>query len=121
MLDLLILLFAVWCVWWYKVTRLPENFPPGPRFPLPVVGSLYALGSDMYKGFKDFHKKYGDIFGLHMGSRKVVVLSSYELIQEACTKNILSGRPPLKIWEQMREGASLSGDIPGATPVLLFL
>ncbi len=106
-------LVVVWYVWWRRISRLPEGFPPGPRRPLPVIGSLHAMGGDMYHGFRKLRREYGDIYGFHMGPRKVVVLNTYELIQEACSKIIFAARPPMQVWEQLRQGSSLAGDVPG--------
>ncbi len=113
MLQYLLLLIVLWCAWWYKVTRVPKNFPPGPRFPLPVIGDLHLFGGNIYMGFRKFRKRYGDIYGFSMGPRKVVALSTYELIQEAFSKPVFAGRAPLPVWFQLKDGISLASDIPG--------
>lgn len=56
--------------------------PPGPLC-WPVVGSWLQVGDDLnHKRLAGLAKKYGDIFLLQMGQRKIVVVSSAELAKE---------------------------------------
>ena len=45
-----VVLFAVYH---YKKFSQPANFPPGPRFPLPVIGDAWVMGTDMTAGFNN--------------------------------------------------------------------
>ncbi|XP_069581221.1 cytochrome P450 2K1-like isoform X2 [Brachyistius frenatus] len=57
--------------------------PPGPK-PLPLLGNLLQL--DMQKPFQVFQelsKKYGPVFTVYLGPKKVVVLAGYKTVKEA--------------------------------------
>ena len=77
-----------------RSTRRHYNLPPGP-FSLPIVGTLPFLGTDIREPLRRLSEKYGDIFTVYFGSRRVIVLNSYEAIKEAFVKqgNLLAGRP----------------------------
>eukprot|EP00250_Pteridium_aquilinum_P011552 c20147_g1_i2 orf=197-1759(+) len=65
-----------------RLCRSRLALPPGPpRWPL--VGSWLHVGVDLnHKRLALLAKKYGDIFMLQMGQRKIVVVSSAELAKE---------------------------------------
>ncbi|KAJ8017126.1 hypothetical protein DPEC_G00014520 [Dallia pectoralis] len=57
--------------------------PPGPR-PLPLLGNLFQLDlKRLYVTLCEMSKKYGSVFTVHLGPRKVVVLSGYKTVKEA--------------------------------------
>uniref|UniRef100_A0A3Q2DC04 Cytochrome P450 2K4-like n=2 Tax=Cyprinodon variegatus TaxID=28743 RepID=A0A3Q2DC04_CYPVA len=57
--------------------------PPGPK-PFPIVGNLLQLGVRRRdQAFMKLSKKYGPVFTVYMGSRKMVVLTGYKTIKEA--------------------------------------
>ncbi|KAG7232515.1 hypothetical protein INR49_008776 [Caranx melampygus] len=57
--------------------------PPGPR-PLPLLGNLLQLDHKTpYKTLLKFAKKYGSVFTIYMGLKKVVVLAGYRTVKEA--------------------------------------
>ncbi|XP_066268072.1 cytochrome P450 2U1-like [Branchiostoma lanceolatum] len=72
----------------YKLFRRPSNLPPGPR-PWPLIGNLFTLHQ-----FKDaahvqlteLSKKYGNIFTIYYGPKRVVVLNGFDTIKEALVK-----------------------------------
>lgn len=73
-----------------------RHLPPGP-FPLPVIGNLLSIGQKTpYRDLTNMTKKYGKIFRIYMGRRKLVVINSYEIAREALvTKGKdFAGRPP---------------------------
>uniref|UniRef100_A0A8C3U169 CP2J2 protein n=1 Tax=Catharus ustulatus TaxID=91951 RepID=A0A8C3U169_CATUS len=88
----LISLFVFLLVADYMKNRNPRNFPPTP-FRLPFLGHIYLMD------FKDpehplqiktlsiyvlsqLSKRYGDIFGIHMGSMKFVMVNGMRLVRE---------------------------------------
>ena len=68
--------------------------PPGP-WGLPIVGYLPFLGMKMNLTFSKLAKRYGDVFQLRIGSRKVVVISGQKSIRKALVENttVFAGRP----------------------------
>ena len=75
--------------WWSS-----RNEPPGP-WGLPVVGYLPSLGRKMNLVINDLAKKYGEVYQLKIGSRKVVVISGQKAIQKALLDcgTTFAGRP----------------------------
>ena len=67
---------------------------PGP-WGLPIVGYIPFLGRKMNKTITALAKRYGDVFQLSIGTRKVVVVSGQRAIREALlTKGTeFAGRP----------------------------
>ncbi|XP_069489442.1 cytochrome P450 2G1-like [Ambystoma mexicanum] len=75
---LCLLLLSVWRRYGEK-----SHLPPGPT-PLPVIGNLHQLkASEMVKSIKALSEKYGPVFTLHLGLRRVVVLWGYDAVKEA--------------------------------------
>uniref|UniRef100_A0A914WW44 unspecific monooxygenase n=1 Tax=Plectus sambesii TaxID=2011161 RepID=A0A914WW44_9BILA len=95
--QLLVLVWAIRTLWKYFTASggnklgLPE--PPGP-YGLPVVGYMPFLGSKPHLVFAKLSQKYGDIFQVQLGTQKVVVLNSLDVIKEAYIKDAsFAGRP----------------------------
>ncbi|XP_066533312.1 cytochrome P450 2K1-like isoform X1 [Hoplias malabaricus] len=60
-----------------------EKEPPGPK-PLPILGNLLHLDLKRpHLSLLSMSKQYGSVFTVHLGPRKVVVLSGYETIKQA--------------------------------------
>ncbi|KAL0436622.1 UNVERIFIED_CONTAM: Trans-cinnamate 4-monooxygenase [Sesamum radiatum] len=58
------------------------NLPPGP-FTLPLVGSWLQIGNNLdHHDFTNYAKKFGQLFLLRMGQRKIAVISSTQLARE---------------------------------------
>uniref|UniRef100_A0A3B3U105 Cytochrome P450 2K1-like n=1 Tax=Poecilia latipinna TaxID=48699 RepID=A0A3B3U105_9TELE len=57
--------------------------PPGPK-PLPLLGNLLQLDLQRpYKTLCELSKKYGSVFTVYFGPKKVVVLTGYRTVREA--------------------------------------
>ncbi|XP_042171281.1 cytochrome P450 2K1 isoform X2 [Oncorhynchus tshawytscha] len=57
--------------------------PPGPR-PLPLLGNMLQLDlKKPYCTLCELSKKYGPIFTVHFGPKKVVVLAGYKTVKQA--------------------------------------
>ncbi|KAM9704258.1 uncharacterized protein ACNS7B_002646 [Menidia menidia] len=60
--------------------------PPGPRT-LPLLGNILQIDlKSPSKTLMEYYKKYGSIFQIHFGPKKVVVLAGYETVKEALVK-----------------------------------
>ncbi|XP_036003870.1 cytochrome P450 2K1 [Fundulus heteroclitus] len=60
--------------------------PPGPK-PLPLLGNLLQLDLQRpYKTLCQLSKKYGSVFTVYFGPKKVVVLSGYRTVKEALVR-----------------------------------
>ncbi|XP_030310965.1 cytochrome P450 2J2 [Calypte anna] len=66
----------------YMKHRKPKDFPPTP-FYLPILGHTYLLNfKNPVKAVQTVTEKYGDIFGMEMGSQTVVCVNGMRLVKE---------------------------------------
>ncbi|XP_061901027.1 cytochrome P450 2K4-like [Entelurus aequoreus] len=82
------------------------NEPPGPR-PLPVLGNLLQLDLKRpYNTLVELSKKYGPVFTIYLGSKKVVVLAGYKTIKEALVNHAdeFGERDVLRLVTQYNKG-----------------
>ncbi|XP_053328564.1 cytochrome P450 2A5-like [Spea bombifrons] len=78
-----LLVSAVLCFYAWSSMYRPQNLPPGPT-PLPVLGNLLQLKTgQMVDSLQQMHRKYGDVYTLYLGPRRVVVLCGYDAVKEA--------------------------------------
>ncbi|XP_040283164.1 cytochrome P450 2K6-like isoform X2 [Bufo bufo] len=87
-----------------------KNFPPGPRC-LPLIGNLHLI--DLKKphlSYLEFSKKYGTVFSVQMGMKKMVVLTGYETVKDALVNYAeeFGERGMLKIFKKMDKGMGLT-------------
>uniref|UniRef100_A0A3P8T440 Cytochrome P450 2K1-like n=1 Tax=Amphiprion percula TaxID=161767 RepID=A0A3P8T440_AMPPE len=80
--------------------------PPGPT-PLPLLGNLLQL--DMKRVFitlLELSKKYGSVFTVYFGPKKVVVLAGYKTVKEALVHyhDVFGGRDPLLLVDEAHQG-----------------
>ncbi|XP_053257780.1 cytochrome P450 2A13-like [Podarcis raffonei] len=67
---------------WRQMHR-KSQMPPGPT-PLPFIGNLLQVNtSDMCRSLMKIHEKYGPVYTIHLGPRRVVVLCGYDAVKEA--------------------------------------
>ena len=82
-------------VYWmlYQSQKPPAGFPPG-RNGLPFLGAILSVGSHFERTMAKWRVNYGPICSIKVGSRRMVVLNTFEAIQEAFVKKSdkLSGR-----------------------------
>ncbi|XP_073713848.1 cytochrome P450 2K1-like [Misgurnus anguillicaudatus] len=79
LVALLLLLVIYFCF------RSPEDDqePPGPK-PLPLVGNLHILDlKQLHLSLLNLSKKYGSVFKIHLGPKKIVVLAGYKTVKQA--------------------------------------
>ncbi|XP_077367235.1 cytochrome P450 2K1-like isoform X2 [Festucalex cinctus] len=82
------------------------NEPPGPR-PLPLLGNLLQMDLKRpYNTLVEMSKKYGPVFTVYLGSKKVVVLAGYKTVKEALVNHAeeFGDRDILRIVKQYNDG-----------------
>ncbi|XP_044025021.1 cytochrome P450 2K1-like [Siniperca chuatsi] len=80
--------------------------PAGPR-PLPVLGNLLQLDLKRpHNNFLEFSKKYGSVFSVHLGPKKVVILAGYKTVKEALVNyaDEFGDRDPMLIMHEFNQG-----------------
>uniref|UniRef100_A0A670IPL6 Cytochrome P450 family 2 subfamily G member 2 n=1 Tax=Podarcis muralis TaxID=64176 RepID=A0A670IPL6_PODMU len=78
-----LLLISAW-----KRMHKEGKLPPGPT-PLPFIGNLLQIKtSEPFKSFLALQKKYGPVFTVYLGPRRVVVLCGHEAVKEALLASI---------------------------------
>uniref|UniRef100_A0A8D0AYK2 Cytochrome P450 n=1 Tax=Salvator merianae TaxID=96440 RepID=A0A8D0AYK2_SALMN len=67
----------------WKQMHRKSKMPPGPT-PLPFIGNLLQVNvNDMYRSFLKISEKYGPVYTIHLGPRRIVVLCGYDAVKEA--------------------------------------
>ncbi|XP_076471536.1 cytochrome P450 2U1-like isoform X2 [Babylonia areolata] len=88
-------------LWWWVSTSRPPGFPPGPGGALPIIGHAHLLGRDPRAQFRAWRQAHGDVFGLYMGGRPMVVLSGQHVLREALVRqaDVFSHRPDPSVFD----------------------
>lgn len=89
-----------------------KDLPPGP-YGLPLLGYLLSMPRD-HHGVEALRKKYGNVFGLHLGSRYVVFLCDFNSVKEAFSQDALLNRPeefPFKVHEESQGLIVINGPL----------
>ncbi|TKS75436.1 Cytochrome P450 2K1 [Collichthys lucidus] len=78
--------------------------PPGPK-PLPLLGNLLDLKKPL-SALTELSKKYGSVFTIYLGPKKVVVLAGYKTVKEALVNHAeeFGGRDVLPIMHEFNQG-----------------
>ncbi|XP_062070593.1 cytochrome P450 2E1-like [Lepus europaeus] len=96
----ILLLVSVW-----KQIHSSWNLPPGP-FPLPIIGNFLQLDfKDIPQSFGRLAERFGPVFTLYLGSRRVVVLHGYKAVKEMLLnhKNEFSGRGEIPALREFKD------------------
>ncbi|XP_067312610.1 cytochrome P450 2K6-like [Pseudorasbora parva] len=76
-----LLLFLV--VYLFSISSSSPGDPPGPK-PLPLLGNLLMFDlKKTYMSLCKLSKKYGSVYTVHLGPKKVVILSGYKTVKQA--------------------------------------
>ncbi|XP_067316993.1 cytochrome P450 2G1-like [Anolis sagrei] len=105
LMGICLVLVAAW-KWKHKEGR----FPPGPM-PLPFFGNLLQLNpKDPLKSLLALRDKYGPLYTLYLGPRRVVVLCGLEILKEALVDHgeQFSGRGEMVIIDQSFRGFGIA-------------
>ncbi|XP_072275169.1 cytochrome P450 2K1-like [Pyxicephalus adspersus] len=85
-IDLLLYIaaFFVIILYWINGSQKGKgNMPPGPK-PLPLIGNLNLVDlKKPYESLMKLSEKYGEIFTLHFGPKKMVVIAGYRAVKDA--------------------------------------
>uniref|UniRef100_A0A1B0GSV7 Cytochrome P450 2E1 n=1 Tax=Mus musculus TaxID=10090 RepID=A0A1B0GSV7_MOUSE len=88
---------------WKQIYR-SWNLPPGP-FPIPFFGNIFQLDlKDIPKSLTKLAKRFGPVFTLHLGQRRIVVLHGYKAVKEVLLnhKNEFSGRGDIPVFQEYK-------------------
>ncbi|KAH7660910.1 Cytochrome P450 E-class group I protein [Dioscorea alata] len=85
----LIILYKVWWHSTFKSFNSKHKEPPQPFFALPVIGHLHLFlnGEPLYRKLGDMADKLGPAFMIRLGSRRTLVISSWDVVKECFTIN----------------------------------
>ncbi|ELW67341.1 cytochrome P450 2E1 [Tupaia chinensis] len=95
-----LLLISIW-----KHIHSSWNLPPGP-FPLPIIGNLLQLDvKNVPKSFTRLAERFGPVFTLYLGSRRIVVVHGYKAVREVLLdyKNEFSGRGEIPAFQAHKD------------------
>jgi len=99
--------------WWSSMLlplgRNHPPSPPGPWWNLPLLGYLPWLGPKPYVTMWNLSRRYGNVYQIRFGGRKVVVLNGRETIREAFVQrgDAFAGRPDFPSFAVFCKGRSL--------------
>ena len=96
-----------------QLNKINKIAPPGPPA-LPFVGLSPFLGKHLHLELHKLAKKYGNVYQLHVGGRKLLVLNGLDAIKEALVKQQSSfnaradfdiyNKPPQCFFVEMKSG-----------------
>nr|AAA40426.1 testosterone 15-alpha-hydroxylase [Mus musculus]AAA40429.1 testosterone 15-alpha-hydroxylase [Mus musculus] len=100
-----LVLMSVW-----KQRKLSGKLPPGPT-PLPFVGNFLQLNTEqMYNSLMKISQRYGPVFTIYLGSRRIVVLCGQEAVKEALVDQAeeFSGRGEQATFDWLFKGYGIA-------------
>ncbi|XP_069831996.1 cytochrome P450 2K1-like [Dendropsophus ebraccatus] len=105
LLSIIVCIFLVTILYKQK-EDVPPNYPPGPK-PLPIIGNIFDLDVNRpYLSFQELAKKYGPVFTIKVGFKKMVVLCGYDTVREALVNHadVFVDRPDLPAFMDATKG-----------------
>ncbi|GFT91336.1 cytochrome P450 18a1, partial [Nephila pilipes] len=78
---------------WLLLDKNVKKCLPGP-IGLPIVGYIPFMSKKPHIKFTELSKTYGPLYSVRLGSVDIVVITDYEIMKEAFSKDSFMGRPP---------------------------
>ncbi len=81
--------------------KVPKDFPPGPWLPLPILCILpfgRYWGMNRLAVFRDLRVRYGDLYTVHLGHKRIVMMTNLEQVQTVFARKI-NKRPEDSGWK----------------------
>ncbi|XP_047956296.1 cytochrome P450 81Q32-like [Salvia hispanica] len=80
-----------------------QNLPPSPLLRLPFLGHLHLLKKPLHRSLAALSARHGPIVLLHLGSRRVLLVSSPSAADECLSKNdlVFANRPHLLVGKHL--------------------
>ncbi|KAM7507805.1 hypothetical protein LguiA_018258 [Lonicera macranthoides] len=96
-----------------KTQKIYKNLPPTPPS-LPIIGHLHLLKDPLHQTLHSLSLKYGPIIRLRFGLRKVLIVTSPQLVEECFTKNdiVFANRPRLILEKHLNYDYTTMGAAP---------
>ncbi|GFY75841.1 cytochrome P450 18a1 [Trichonephila inaurata madagascariensis] len=108
---IIIALFILLVSIWLTSGKSTKKQLPGPTG-LPIVGYIPFMTTKPYVKLTELSKTYGPIYKMRLGSIDIIVITDYELMKEAFSKDVFMGRPPdlpFELSEETIRTEALSG------------
>ncbi|KAL1540363.1 cytochrome P450 81Q32-like [Salvia divinorum] len=80
-----------------------QNLPPSPLLRLPFLGHLHLLKNPLHRSLAAISHRHGPVVLLHLGSRRVLLVSSPSAADDCLSKNdiIFANRPRLLVGKHL--------------------
>uniref|UniRef100_A0A6I8PNU2 Cytochrome P450 2K1 n=1 Tax=Xenopus tropicalis TaxID=8364 RepID=A0A6I8PNU2_XENTR len=87
-----------------------NNFPPGPKG-WPLVGNVFSIDlKKPQRTYIELSKKYGPVFSVQMGRKKMVILVGYETVKDALVTHAeeFGGRAYIPVNKDLEKGLGIT-------------
>lgn len=101
-----IIVFLIAKLYLNKSSSLP--LPPGP-YGVPILGFLPFVSKNFHLTLTSLAHKYGPIYQIYLGSKRVVVINDAKIIKEAFRQPVFSGRPDTELTRILQGYGQLQG------------
>ncbi|XP_029433076.1 cytochrome P450 2K1 [Rhinatrema bivittatum] len=101
---------AAFLYFWKGSRKSAVRMPPGPS-PLPIIGNLNVVDlKKPHQSLMELSEKYGDVFTVHFGPKKMVVLAGYETVKDALVNHAddFGERAHIPIFHRMTRGNGIA-------------
>ncbi|KAG6402537.1 hypothetical protein SASPL_134733 [Salvia splendens] len=80
-----------------------QNLPPSPLLRLPFLGHLHLLKKPLHRSLAAISSRHGPVVLLHLGSRRVLLVSSPSAAADCLSKNdvVFANRPRLLVGKHL--------------------